>query len=193
MSSFFIYTTLILALSRLGGMKFSLETTIFGEENLMFRTTIMQKGEKIRVEETLPNSEEIGLVLISDSKECWYIPAVGKVSQIPPIKSALEVIGIEQEALKKDIGIKAKEIPATKALKKEVAQEIVRYKEYMETEEMGQLPKVIEVYDLKDKLQKRTVILNLEEDLNLSDELFDKNKVTFSDKAKEIAKKSHFE
>ena len=190
MSSFLIYTTLILALQ---GAKFSLETTIFGDENIIFGTTIMQKDNKIRIEETLPNSEEIGVIIISDSKECWHIPAVGKISTMPPIKSALEVIGIEQEALKKDIGIKAKEIPATKALKKEVAQEIVSYKEYMETEELGSLPRVVEIYDLNNKLQKRTQILNLQENLNLSEELFNKNAVKFSDKAKEIAKKKHFE
>jgi len=191
MYNILIYSALLLSVD---GVKFSLETTFFGEESIVIGTTIMQKGEKIRIEETLPNSNEIGSVVISDGEKTWHIFAEGKIAETSLIRNAFEAMGINGNVIKQDIGKKSvTEIPEAKVIKQKSRGEVINYKDYITTESMGQIPGVIEIYDSNGKLQKQTAIKNIDEGMSFSSKLFDKNAVDFSYNAKESAKKKHFE
>lgn len=169
------------------GASIAIETQRF--DGSILKSVLMQKGNKIRLEENLPNSEEVGNVIISDGKECWHIPVIGKPQKYPPIKNALELIGIDKEAIKKEpTGKIAEKIQKTGNKK-----EIIRYKDFMETEDLGWLPRTIETYDSAQVLQTRTEIKETNDVVELQDDLFNYRNVKFSQKAKEIAKKMHFE
>ncbi|MDD2891169.1 MAG: hypothetical protein PHE49_11125 [bacterium] len=169
----------------------SLETKLYtpnqSSTSVVYKTSVMQKDNKIRIEETLPNSEEIGLVIISDGKECWYIPATGKMQKMPPIKDALEAVGIKREKGKTQIKLenKTEKIHSNK--------EVISYKNYIETDDFGWIPKTIEKYDSTNTLQSTTEVKDVKEETDISDNMFNYKNVKFSYKVQEMSKKLHFE
>lgn len=156
-------------------------------DSTVYKASVMQKGNKIRVEETFPNSDEIGLVMISDEKECWYIPAAGNIQKMPPIKDVLEYVGIKKETNETAIKIDKRKIDLSSSKMK------TNYKNYTETVGYGSIPRIVENYDASNVLQSRIELKSIEEETNISDYLFARENVKFSDKALEIAKKMHFE
>ncbi|MFA5031399.1 MAG: hypothetical protein WC614_00115 [bacterium] len=168
------------------GIIISLETRLLSD-NIVYKTFIKQENNRIRIEETLPNSEEIGLVMISDEKECWYIPAFGKMQKMPPIKDALEVVGIKMEKGKTQIKL------GDKIEKASSNKEIISYKNYIETDDLGWIPKTIEKYDSTNTLQSTTEVKDVKEGIDISDNMFNYKNVKFSYKVQEMAKKLHFE
>ncbi|MDD5529146.1 MAG: hypothetical protein PHX21_03870 [bacterium] len=169
----------------------SLETKLYSphqsSNSVVYKTFVMQKGNKIRIEETLPNSEEIGLVMISDGKECWYIPASGKMQKMPLIKDALEAIGIKREKGKTQIKLE------NKTEKISLNKEVISYKNYIETDDFGWIPKTTEKYDSTNTLQSTTEVKDVKEEMDISDNMFNYKNVKFSYKVQEMAKKLHFE
>jgi len=184
------------------GIKIVFETTRFENgKTTTWETTIMKLGKKLRIEETFPDSKkevapQIGEVIIWDGKECWLFTPLGKPQQIPPIRNGLEFLGfkgkearpqVEEKGVKWDID-KANNVP----LKKETSLGTTEYKDYTIIEGFGYFPSVIEKYS-EGNLDMRTVVKNIDEEAELRGELFEPRKVLFSEKAKEEAKKYHFE
>lgn len=187
--SFIILVSLFTGVNIFAAEGKSIAVEIKRSDGTILKNVLMQEGDKIRLEETLPNSDEIGNVIISDGKECWHIPVIGKIQKYPPIKDALELIGIKKEMIKKEdkgkIDNRIRKVAKTKGT--------IQYKKFMETEDFGWLPGLIETYDSTQTLQSTTIITDVKEDRQLSDDLFNYRKVNFSTKAKEMAKKMYFE
>ncbi|MDI6840086.1 MAG: hypothetical protein QMD71_04410 [bacterium] len=173
------------------GVKIGLETTIFGPSPIIYETTIMKKGNKLRIDETLPNSEEIGSVVIWDGKECLLFTPNKKPQSISPIKDGLDFIGFSSEFKTKgelwDID-KVTGLP----VKKTTSVGDTYYKDYTQIHNFGALPTLIEEYS-KDRLDRRTVVKYVDDEVELRAELFDLHKVKFTEKAKKEAKKLNFE
>ena len=169
------------------GVKITLENTVFEEgKEVKWETRITKLGEKLRIDETFPNSEEIGQVIIWDGKQCRLFIPDHKPQTIPPIRNGLEFLGfnegVKEEGVKWEVD-KVNKVP----LKKEMADGITQYKDYVMIEYFGFFPSMIERHE-KGKLDLRTELKHTDKKLELSGNLFNSQSVEFSEEAKKLAK-----
>lgn len=169
------------------GVLITLENTRFEDgKNIQWETRIMKLGNKLRIEETLLNSEEVGRVIIWDGKQCRLFMPNHKPQLIPPIRNGLEFLGFRGKIKEKGVKweIDAEKLP----LKKETKHGLTKYEDYMQIEKFGYFPKKIEGY--KDReLKMCTELKNVEDEAELSNTLFDHRFVEFSEEAKKLARK----
>ena len=177
------------------GSKIVLENTRFEEtQQVKWGTRIFKFGDRLRIEETFSNSEEVAEVIIWDGKQCRLLMPNNKIQVIPPIRNGIEFIGFKddvkdvQEEKTKWITDKATKLP----VKKETQTGITEYKDYVLIENFGYFPNVIEEYE-NGKISQRTELKGMDKKLELSPKLFDYRNVEFSKEAIELAKKHNFE
>lgn len=169
------------------GIKILLENiTLEKEKQIGWETRIIKLGERLRIEETFPNSNEVGKVIVWNGKECKLFIPNRQPQPISPVRNGLEFIGFRGEYKE---GIKWKVDKVSKLpVEMRIEDEIIYYKDYTMIENFGNFPTKIEHY-VERKLVRRTKLKHLDKKVELRNELFDFNEVEFSDKAKELAKK----
>jgi hypothetical protein len=151
----------------------------------------MKLGDKLRIEETFPGSEEMREVIIWDGKECKLFAPHHEPQVIPPVRNALEFLGFKPEVKEKNVKWdidRVNKVP----VKKSTDYGVTNYEEYLLIEGFGQFPKVIEKYK-GSKLTLRRELIHTEKRLGLTGALFDSQKVEFSEEARELAKKLYLE
>lgn len=168
------------------GVLITLENTRFeGNKTTQWETRIMKLGNKLRIENTYPGIGEVCEVIIWDGKQCRLFMPNHKPQQIPPIRDGLEFLGFKEGVKEKSVKweIDAEKLP----LKKETRHGVTKYNDYMKIEGFGHFPAKIEKYRDK-KLVMNTELKNVDDDVELSDELFDPTLIEFSEEVKKLYK-----
>jgi len=193
-----------------------LETDYFHKRGtLISNTVIMKKGNKIRVEETIPvttqqrkgihSSGEVKRIIISDGKSTWFILSNGRVErQSTPITHplGLDIYCKCEKTGSKILHGRVVDVIETRKgkyyldpisripLKREKGCLTTFYKSYELIEGVGYLPRVIETYNGRNLVIKTTV-KKVEHYKMFVEALFDPHKVTFT-KSKKYMNEEQF-
>jgi len=173
------------------GVKITLENTRFEDgKTEKWETRIMKLENKLRIEDTYPGTEEVCEVIIWDGKQCRLFIPNHKPQIIPPIRNGLEFIGFKEKVKEKGVKweIDAKQLP----LKKETRHGITTYEEWTKIKNFGYFPAKIEKYGSpRNRDRERTLqreLKNVDDEAELSNELFDPRLIEFSEEIKKFYK-----
>ncbi|MBI4721400.1 MAG: hypothetical protein HY769_00065 [Candidatus Stahlbacteria bacterium] len=170
------------------GVKLTLETTVYEEgEEIKREIKIVKLGEKLRIDETFPNSEEIGQVVIWNGKECKLFLPNHNPQLTTPIRNGMDFIGFREDVKEKGVKWEIDNVTRLPS-RKETAHEITQFKDYVMIEGFGLFPNVIERYEAQ-KLLLHTELKHTDKEIDISPNVFDIESVKFSEAAKKLADK----